>query len=96
MSLDVGSSSSRIPAARSRFPVRRRITTYFTGGVDGLLTVSATLQQAGCQVQDLSVDMHDGVAESSMVCTVMIADGGIDQLLGSLRGLPTVVSSEQL
>ncbi|PXY22785.1 hypothetical protein [Prauserella muralis] len=96
MSLDVSPSSQRIPAARPSFPVRRRIATYFTGGVDGLLTLSATLQQGGCKVHDLAVDIHDGVAESSMVCTVLIADGGVEPLLERLRTLPAVVSSELL
>ncbi|WP_199435324.1 hypothetical protein [Qaidamihabitans albus] len=96
MSLDIGSSSYRIPAARSSFPVRRRIATYFTGGVEGLLTLSSTLRQGDCKVHDLTVDIRDGVTESSMVCTIMATDMDIDPLLDRLRRLPPVTSSELL
>ncbi|PRX44913.1 hypothetical protein B0I33_11011 [Prauserella shujinwangii] len=93
MSLDV-SASYRMPTARSTFPVRRRVATYFTGGVEGLLTVSSTLHQGGCKVHDLAVDIRDGVTESSMVCTVLTTESEVDLLLDRLRLLPAVVSSE--
>lgn len=96
MSLDVSSPPHRIATQARSFPVRRRITTYFTGGIDGLQTLSATLQQPGYKVHDLSVDIHDGVRESSMVCTVLLPDGDVEPLLDRLRGLPAVVSSELL
>lgn len=96
MSVDVGSASYRILSARPSFPARRRIATYFTGGVDGLLALSTALRQGGYRVHELSVDVRDGVTESSMVCTVMITDGGVEPLLDRLRALPPVVSSELL
>lgn len=92
-------SLSTLPAPRSRptplpFPVRRRIATYFTDGVDGMVNLAATLQQRGYAVHDLSVDIRDGVTESSMECTVMVGNDDVDGLLDGLRQLPSVVSSE--
>lgn len=96
MSLDVGAASYRTTHTRPSFPARRRIATYFTGGVDGLLALSSALRQGGYRVHELAVDVRDGVTESSMVCTVMISDGGVEPLLDHLRALPPVVSSELL
>lgn len=81
------------PAAQS-YLVRRRIATYFTGGVDGILNLALELRQRGYKVHDLSVDIRDGVTESSMVCTVMVTNDDIEPLLASLRELSSVVSSE--
>ncbi|PXY29086.1 hypothetical protein DI005_28880 [Prauserella sp. PE36] len=94
MSLAIGPATHRMPSARAAFPMRRRIATYFTGGVEGLLTLSSALHQGGYQVHDLTVDIHDGVAESSVVCTIMTTD--VEQLLESLRQLPAIVSAELL
>ena len=74
--------------------VRRRIATHFTGGVDGVLTLTSTLRQQGCKVHELSVDVRDGVRESSMLCTVMMPTDDVESLLDLLRLLPSVVSSE--
>lgn len=75
--------------------VRRRIATYFTGGVEGVLSLVRELQQHGYPVHDLAVDIRDGVRESSMVCTVMVTDVDIDRLLEHLRRLSPVVSAER-
>ncbi|MBK1783568.1 hypothetical protein [Prauserella cavernicola] len=91
MTVELGTSPQSLRAA---FPMRRRIATYFTGGVEGLSTLSAALHEGGYQVHDLTVDIRDGVAESSVVCTILTAD--LDQLLDDLRELPTVVSAERL
>jgi hypothetical protein len=72
--------------------VRRRIATYFTGGVDGIPNLLGTL--ADRMVHDLSVDIRDGVRESSMVCAVLLPDEETDLLLTRLRQLPSVVSAE--
>lgn len=94
MSLDLTSPTYRPTATRPSFPVRRRIATYFTGGIEGLATLSSTLRQPGYKVHDLSVDIHDGVRESNLVCTVMLPAADIDTLLDRLRDLPAVVSAE--
>lgn len=95
MSLNpVISSSYRVPPAHSSFLVRRRIATYFTGGVEGILKLVFVLQQHGYKVHEMSVDIRDGVMESSMVCTVMVTSDDIHRLLECLRELPSVVSSE--
>lgn len=94
MSVNSVYSSFDIPAVRSLYLVRRRIATYFTGGVEGILNLVFVLQQRGYKVHDLSVDVRDGVRESSMVCTVMVTNDDIDLLLERLRQLPSVVSAE--
>ncbi|MPY80430.1 MAG: hypothetical protein GEV04_18625 [Actinophytocola sp.] len=93
MSLSPAYSSYRAPSSPS-FLARRRVATYFTGGTDGILPLVSALQQRGFKVHDLSVDIRDGVPESSMVCTVMVTNDDIDLLLDHLRDLPSVVSSE--
>lgn len=86
-------SLSPAPAPSSLL-VRRRIATYFVGGVEGIPGLVDALAQRGHRVHDLSVDVRDGVRESSMVCAVLVADSEIEPLLERLRGLAAVVSSE--
>lgn len=74
--------------------VRRRIATYFLGGVGEIPALVAALPARGCLVHELSVDIRDGVKESSMVCTIMLPEDGIEPLLAHLRGLDAVVSAE--
>jgi hypothetical protein len=74
--------------------VRRRIATYFVGGTPEIPRLVGELTRHGCIVHDLSVDVRDGVAESSMVCAVLVAGDEIDALVERLRGLASVVSSE--
>ncbi|HVW42113.1 MAG TPA: hypothetical protein VHC18_12265 [Amycolatopsis sp.] len=82
------------PARRSSMLLRRRIATYFTGGVEEIPGLVGALAQQGHLVHELSVDIRDGVRESSMVCTVLLAAEEIDGLLACLRDLAAVVSSE--
>ncbi len=79
---------------RSPLMVRRRIATYFVGGIDKIPGLVDALAQRGHLVHDLSVDVRDGVTESSMVCAVLLAEGEVDNLLERLRLLPSVVSCE--
>ncbi|MDQ0380346.1 hypothetical protein [Amycolatopsis thermophila] len=81
------------PAPRS-LPVRRRIATYFTGGVEEIPRLVGVLAQRGHLVHELSVDIRDGVRESSMACAVLLPGDEIEQLLTRLRELPAVVSAE--
>lgn len=74
--------------------VRRRIVTHFTGGLEGLLRVVFVLRWRGYQVHTLSFDLRDGVTESSLLCTVMLASEHVDLLVARLRRLPSVVSAE--
>ncbi|RSM75614.1 hypothetical protein DL991_26290 [Amycolatopsis sp. WAC 01375] len=83
--------SFQIPAPRSSMLVRRRIATYFVGGVD---QIPGLVDALGCLVHDLSVDVRDGVRESTMTCAVLIDAGEVEPLLDRLRGLSSVVSSE--
>ncbi|RSN16840.1 hypothetical protein DMC63_22555 [Streptomyces sp. WAC 05977] len=83
--------SFQIPAPRSSMLVRRRIATYFVGGVE---QIPGLVEALGCLVHDLSVDVRDGVRESAMTCAVLIDADEVEPLLERLRGLSSVVSSE--
>ncbi|MEV7554325.1 hypothetical protein AB0N89_32315 [Amycolatopsis sp. NPDC089917] len=83
----------QVPAPRSSMLVRRRIATYFVGGVD---RIPGLVDALGCLVHDLSLDVRDGVRESTMTCAVLIAEDEIEPLLERLRGLDAVMSSELL
>ncbi|WP_410673857.1 hypothetical protein [Amycolatopsis sp. cmx-4-68] len=72
--------------------LRRRIATYFVGGAEEIPALVRALD--GHLVHELSVDIKDGVRESSMVCAVLLAPAEIEPLLDRLRELPSVVSSE--
>ncbi|MEV6877173.1 hypothetical protein [Amycolatopsis sp. NPDC051128] len=87
-------TSFAVPAPRSALLLRRRIATYFVGGVEEVAGLVGALAQDGRLVHELSVDIRDGVRESSMVCAVLLAADEIEPLLGRLRALPAVVSSE--
>ncbi|WP_181772881.1 hypothetical protein [Amycolatopsis pittospori] len=86
-------TSFQIPAPRTSLMVRRRIATYFVGGVDQIPGLVAALD---CLVHELSVDVRDGVRESTMTCAVLVAEAEVDALLERLRELSAVVSSELL
>lgn len=86
-------TSLDVPAHRSSLLVRRRVATYFVGGVEEIPGLVGLLPQRGI-VHELSVDIRDGVKESSMVCTIMLPGEEIELLLTRLRELPAVVSSE--
>ncbi|WP_409490782.1 hypothetical protein [Amycolatopsis sp. cmx-11-12] len=81
----------QVPAPRSSLMVRRRIATYFVGGVEQIPALVDTL---GCLVHELSVDVRDGVRESAMTCAVLLGEDEVEPLLDRLRALPSVVSSE--
>ncbi|TNC25843.1 hypothetical protein [Amycolatopsis alkalitolerans] len=87
-------SSTTAPPRRPALLVRRRIATYFLGGVTEIPCLVGALAKQGCAVHELSVDIRDGVRESAMICTVMAPGEEIELLLARLRGLPAVVSSE--
>ncbi|WP_290057113.1 hypothetical protein [Amycolatopsis solani] len=79
-------------ASRPAMLLRRRIAAYFTGGAEEIPALVRGLD--GTLVHELSVDIKDGVRESSMVCAVLLGGDEIDALLDRLRALPAVVSAE--
>ncbi|WP_410661654.1 hypothetical protein [Amycolatopsis sp. lyj-112] len=81
----------QVPAPRTSLMVRRRIATYFVGGVE---QIPGLVDALACLVHELSVDVRDGVRESTMTCAVLVGEDSVDQLLERLRRLPSVVSSE--
>ncbi|WIX84866.1 hypothetical protein [Amycolatopsis sp. DG1A-15b] len=86
------STSFAVPAPRSAMLLRRRIATYFVGGAEEIPALVGALE--GRLVHELSVDVKDGVRESSMVCAVLLAGEETGPLLDRLRELPSVVSAE--
>ncbi|WP_370967416.1 hypothetical protein [Amycolatopsis sp. cg9] len=85
-------SSPTTFAGRPAMLLRRRVATYFTGGAEAIPTLVRALE--GALVHELSVDVKDGVRESSMVCAVLLGGDEIEALLDQLRALPAVVSAE--
>ena len=73
--------------------VRRRIATYFVGGIEQIPGLVAELAQHG-KVHELSVDVREGVRESSLVCTVLVDAEALETLLDDLRAREAVVSAE--
>jgi len=73
--------------------IRRRIATYFVGGIEQIPGLVAELGRHG-RVHELSVDVREGVRESSLVCTVLVGADTLDTLLTELRDLDAVVSAE--
>ena len=86
------STSFAVPAPRSGMLLRRRIATYFVGGAEEIAPLVGALD--GRLVHELTVDVKDGVRESSMVCAVLLAAEETEPLLERLRELPSVVSAE--
>ncbi|MET8853919.1 hypothetical protein [Amycolatopsis sp. NPDC004625] len=86
------STSFAVPAPRSAMLLRRRIATYFVGGAEQIPALVGALE--GHPVHELSVDIKDGVRESSMVCAVLLAADETETLLDRLRTLTPVVSAE--
>ncbi|EOD69362.1 hypothetical protein [Amycolatopsis vancoresmycina] len=86
------STSFAVPAPRSAMLLRRRIAAYFVGGAGEVPALVGALE--GRRVHELSVDIKDGVRESSMVCAVLLATDETEALLDRLRTLPAVVSAE--
>jgi hypothetical protein len=86
------STSFAVPAPRSAMLLRRRIATYFVGGAEQIPALVSALD--GHPVHELSVDIKDGVRESSMVCAVLLAADETEPLLDRLRTLTPVVSAE--
>lgn len=72
----------------------RSITAHVVGGLDGVVRVVTLLRGRRYRVRRLEVEIRDGVLESRVECTVMLAASSRDLLLERLRRLPTVVSAE--
>ncbi|WP_020665114.1 hypothetical protein [Amycolatopsis benzoatilytica] len=91
MSLSTFSTAPYRPGAAML--IRRRIATYFVGGIEQIPGLVAELAQHG-KVHELSVDVREGVRESSLVCTVLVGAETLETLLAELRELESVVSAE--
>jgi hypothetical protein len=63
-------------------------------GLDGVLRVVTVLRGRQYRIRDLNVEMHDGVVESRVRCTLVLPASQLDLLLERLRRLPAVMSAE--
>lgn len=74
-------------------PTPRRVTTYLVDGLHGISRVISLFHSRRYRVINLSVQVRDGVVESSIDCTVLLCAGELDVLLERLRRIPSVVTS---
>lgn len=75
-----------------RFARRMEIVT--TGGMEGVLRIGGALCAAGHPVRDFTADVRDGVAYSSVTCTVSLTGAEADTFAERIGTLPAVVSVE--
>ncbi|MEV4314973.1 hypothetical protein [Actinocrispum sp. NPDC049592] len=76
------------------YPAHRPITVYVTGGLREALRVAMLLHSRNYRVRALSLDIREGVVESTVKCTVSLTMAETALLLARLRRLPSVVSAE--
>jgi hypothetical protein len=82
--------SPRRTAYRLRPHRRREIVT--TGGLAGVLRIGAALRMCGYRVRDFAADVREGVAYSTVTCTVALADDELPLFAERLREVPEVVA----
>lgn len=69
---------------------RREIVT--TGGMDGVLRIGTALATCGYAIRDFAVDVREGIAYSSVTCTVSLTSAESHEFADRLGSLPDVVS----
>ncbi len=69
---------------------RREIVT--TGGMDGALRIGTALAACGYTVRDFAVDVREGIAVSSVTCTVSLTSAEALEFAELLGSLPDVIS----
>jgi hypothetical protein len=72
--------------------LQRRHEIVTTGGVDGVLRVGDALRECGFPVRDLTIEVHEGVPYSSLLCTVSVTDAESAAFAERIGALPAVVS----
>lgn len=70
--------------------LHRRHEIVTTGGMDGILQVSAIL--ADHPVREFAADVREGVCYSSVTCTLSLTDDECRTLVSRLLATPTVAS----
>ena len=84
--LDVSPRATYAP----RLQRRHEIVT--TGGMDGVLCIGDALRECGFPVRDFTVEVHEGVPYSSVLCTVSVTDAESTTFTECISALPAVVS----
>ena len=77
------------------FPAYRSLTAHVVGGLNGVLRVVALLHSRRYAVRDLAVEVHEGVVESRVGCTVLLTEAECLLLLRRLRRMPAVIAAEK-
>ncbi|MCO1655838.1 hypothetical protein [Pseudonocardia humida] len=72
--------------------LQRRHEIVTTGGMDGVLCVGDALRECGYPVRDFTVEVHDGVPYSSVLCTVSVTADESETFTERIGALPAVVS----
>jgi len=80
---------------RPAAPSYRRVAVRAIGGVDGLFRIVGLLRERRYRVRDMSVDVREGVVESTVRCTVLLNGDDLGLLLHRLRRLPQVVLADE-
>jgi hypothetical protein len=73
----------------------RKIVVHLTDGVDGVLRVMVLLRQRTYRLRDVAVEVREGVAESRLQCTVLLAGSEVEFLLERLHRMSVVTSAER-
>jgi hypothetical protein len=70
----------------------RRHEIVTTDGMEGVLRVGAALTGCGFAVRDFAAEVHEGVAYSSVTCTVSLTGGECDTFSQRLSAVPSVIA----
>ena len=80
---DVADIASRMP---------RRHTVVTSDGLDGVMRVATALQACGRTLSEFAVDVRDGVAYSSVTCTMSMTPTECDEFAHRMLDMPCVIA----
>ncbi len=80
---DVADIASRMP---------RRHTVVTSDGLDGVMQVATALQACGRTLSEFAVDVRDGVAYSSVTCTMSLTPAECDDFAHRMLDMPCVIA----
>ncbi|MGY6653606.1 hypothetical protein ACXIZN_15670 [Amycolatopsis sp. TRM77291] len=83
------------PRSTRGFPAYRSLTVHVTDRLEGAARVVMLLRASSYRVRDMTVEVREGVVESSVQCTVWLDQDDVETLLRRLRRTPGVVSAEK-
>ncbi|MEQ3553216.1 hypothetical protein WIS52_22330 [Pseudonocardia nematodicida] len=74
----------------SRMPRRRTVVT--GDGIDGVMRVASVLQACGRTLREFAVDVREGVAYSSVTCTMSMTPDEAESFENGMLAMPGVVA----